>query len=216
MDGHHGPRSVQNPAYRPTRYHPLCCNGYRAAGTTARGLGTRTGPRSSRDASGTHGGGSQTLWRIANTTARELPSVGRPAIGISVSLGVRAAFGLLEPCNPWLPTTPLRRGTRVGDEARTEGWHADPTGRFQYRYWDGATERTKRRQTARSRLTRFSRLHLPRRRLPRLIRRPPRVRGRRPQLRWDLTRQMTKRTKPRPPGSKGRLRHPSSRHLVRT
>ena len=25
------------------------------------------------------------------------------------------------------------------DEARTAGWHADPTGRFQYRYWDGAT-----------------------------------------------------------------------------
>ena len=25
------------------------------------------------------------------------------------------------------------------DEARTAGWYADPTGRFQYRYWDGAT-----------------------------------------------------------------------------
>ncbi|HEX4529287.1 MAG TPA: DUF2510 domain-containing protein [Acidimicrobiia bacterium] len=27
----------------------------------------------------------------------------------------------------------------VVDEARTAGWYADPTGRFQYRYWDGAT-----------------------------------------------------------------------------
>jgi hypothetical protein len=32
----------------------------------------------------------------------------------------------------------------VGDEAETAGWHADPTGRFQFRYWDGAmwTDRT--------------------------------------------------------------------------
>jgi hypothetical protein len=28
---------------------------------------------------------------------------------------------------------------RVGDDARTAGWHADPTGRIQYRYWDGAS-----------------------------------------------------------------------------
>jgi Protein of unknown function (DUF2510) len=28
---------------------------------------------------------------------------------------------------------------RVVDEARNAGWHADPTGRFQCRYWDGAT-----------------------------------------------------------------------------
>jgi Protein of unknown function (DUF2510) len=27
----------------------------------------------------------------------------------------------------------------VVDEARTAGWHADPTGRFEHRYWDGAT-----------------------------------------------------------------------------
>jgi hypothetical protein len=27
----------------------------------------------------------------------------------------------------------------VGDNARTGGWHADPTGRIQYRYWDGAS-----------------------------------------------------------------------------
>ena len=26
MDGHHGPRSEQNPAYRPTRYHPFVYN----------------------------------------------------------------------------------------------------------------------------------------------------------------------------------------------
>jgi hypothetical protein len=26
----------------------------------------------------------------------------------------------------------------VVDGARTAGWHADPTGRFQHRYWDGA------------------------------------------------------------------------------
>ena len=27
----------------------------------------------------------------------------------------------------------------MGDDARTAGWHADPTGRIQYRYWDGAS-----------------------------------------------------------------------------
>ena len=27
----------------------------------------------------------------------------------------------------------------MGDDARTGGWHADPTGRIQYRYWDGAS-----------------------------------------------------------------------------